>query len=139
MIIDDKEYTIRMEGKTFHCALDITMHFIGGKWKCIILWYLKDGAMRFSALKRQMPDITEKMLSQQLKELESQGILGRKVFAEVPPRVEYTITEFGFKLMPVVEAMGIWGLEVGKSQGEIIVKDLEKPIKKKRVQAESLV
>ena len=131
MILDGKEYTVKLNGKVFHCALDITMHYIGGKWKCIILWYLKGGAMRFSVLKRQMPDISEKMLSQQLKELEKEGILERKVFAEVPPRVEYSVTAFGKKLLPIVDAMGEWGREIGKKKGEIIIKELKPKAAKK--------
>lgn len=131
MILEGKEYTVMLNGKTYHCALDITMKYIGGKWKSIILWYLRNGAMRFSALKRLMPDIAEKMLSQQLKELERDGILERKAFAEVPPRVEYTLSDFGSKLMPVVEAMAKWGIETGKSKGEIIVREIKKKQPKK--------
>ena len=67
MIIQNKEVLIDLYGETFHCALDVTMSYIGGKWKSVILWYLRNKTMRFSELKKQIPDITEKMLSLQLK------------------------------------------------------------------------
>jgi DNA-binding HxlR family transcriptional regulator len=69
MIIKGKEYIVKLRGKEYHCALDITMDFIGGKWKAVVLWYLKDRKLRFGELRKQIPDITEKMLSLQLKHL----------------------------------------------------------------------
>lgn len=75
MIIKGKEYVIRLHGKTYHCALDITMDYIGGKWKTIVLWYLRNKTLRFGELKKQIPDITEKMLSLQLKDLEKDGLV----------------------------------------------------------------
>ena len=97
MIIDGKELVIKINGKIFHCALDVTMDIIGGKWKTVVLWYLRNDRQRFSELKRQIPEITEKMLSMQLKKLEKDGIIVRKVYAEVPPRVEYFLTKEGKK------------------------------------------
>src|SRR3989344_4173062 len=109
MIIDGKEYKIRMNGKVYHCALDVTMDYIGGKWKTVVLWYLRKGPRRFSELKRSIPEITEKMLSLQLKKLEKDGVIGRKENAEVPPRVEYFLTKEGKTLLPVIEALALWG------------------------------
>lgn len=119
MIIDGKELVITIKGKTYHCALDVTMDFIGGKWKTVVLWYLRNERRRFSELKKQIPEITEKMLSLQLKELEKDGIVGRKVYAEVPPRVEYFLTEEGKTLIPCIEALAKWGRDRGKKYGEI--------------------
>jgi DNA-binding HxlR family transcriptional regulator len=120
MLINEKEYLIKLGDETFHCALDVTMRFIGGKWKTVVLWYLRKGPMRFSELRKRIPQITEKMLSLQLKELERDGILSRKVYAEVPPRVEYTYTEQGASLIPVVEALAHWGREKSRAEGVVI-------------------
>jgi DNA-binding HxlR family transcriptional regulator len=109
MIINGKEYEVELNGETFHCALDFTMHYIGGKWKCIVLWYLKGRTMRFGELRRQMPSITEKMLTLQLRELEKDGFIGRKIYPEVPPRVEYFLTPKGETLIPMLDAMSLWG------------------------------
>src|SRR5688572_17327417 len=119
MLIDGKEYHILLRGRTYHCAMDVTMDFIGGKWKTVVLWYLRNKTMRFGELRRQIPDITEKMLSLQLKALEEDGILRREVFPEVPLRVEYSLTEFGKTLVPVLEAIAKWGRELGSSEGVV--------------------
>ncbi len=120
MILDGKEMEIRLKDKSYHCALDVTMDYIGGKWKTVVLWYLRKGHKRFSELKRHIPDITEKMLSLQLKKLESDGIIGRRAFAEVPPRVEYFLTDEGFTLMPIVEAIAKWGREKTEKEGKLV-------------------
>lgn len=118
MIIDGKEYKIMMNGKVYHCALDVAMGYFGGKWKTVILWYMRKQPKRFSELKRSIPDITEKMLSLQLKKLEQDGIIGRKVYAEVPPRVEYFFTKGGKTFIPALEALAKWGREKSKKDGK---------------------
>lgn len=95
------------------------MDYIGGKWKTVVLWYLRNERRRFSELKKQIPEITEKMLSLQLKQLEKDGIVGRKVYAEVPPRVEYFLTEEGKTLIPCLEALAKWGRDRGEKYGEV--------------------
>src|SRR6185436_4111917 len=105
MIIKDKIYVFDIQGKIYHCAMDVTMDYIGGKWKTVVLWYLRDKTLRFGELKKQIPDMTEKMLSIQLKKLEEDGLIKREVFAEVPLRVEYSLTDFGKTLKPVLEAI----------------------------------
>ena len=88
-----------------------TLEVIGGKWKPAILWELRQQRVRrFGALKRALPTITQKMLTQQLRELEADGIIHRKVYAEVPPRVEYTQTDYGDSLTPILNAMAYWGM-----------------------------
>lgn len=119
MIINGKEVEIKMHGRTFHCALDVTMGYVGGKWKSVVLWYLHEGTKRFSELKKLIPSITEKMLSLQLKQLEKDGIVGRKVYAEVPPRVEYFLTEHGKTLIPMLQEMAKWGREKATKEGII--------------------
>ena len=122
MIIEGKEMRIEMDGKIYHCALDITMSYISGKWKTVILWYLRKEPHRFSELNRQIPQITEKMLSLQLKELESDGIVSRTIYAEVPPRVEYALTDFGKTMIPMLEEIAAWGKTLAKSRGQLVEK-----------------
>lgn len=120
MIIKDEQYKFVLNGQDYHCVLDVTMSFIGGKWKTVVLWYLRNGKKRFGELKYSIPDITDKMLSIQLKALEKDGIVERKVYAEVPPRVEYQLTEMGESLLPVVEAIAAWGRKKAKAEGELV-------------------
>lgn len=120
MIIDNKERRIVLNGKEYHCAMDVTMDFIGGKWKAVVLWYLRKEKKRFSELKKLIPNITEKMLSLQLKDLEKDGILRRKVYAEIPPKVEYYLTDFGKSLIPMLEEIARWGRNLAEAKGKLI-------------------
>jgi DNA-binding HxlR family transcriptional regulator len=95
--------------KTAYCPFDYAFQRIGGKYKGRILWYLKDGFMRYGELKRIVEGITPKMLTQTLKELEADELISRKVYLEVPPRVEYTLTETGKELVPFINQMRMWG------------------------------
>jgi DNA-binding HxlR family transcriptional regulator len=87
----------------------VTLKVLGGKWKLLILWHIKNGTSRFGELMKNMPGITQKMLTQDLRQLEDDGIISRKVFAEIPPRVEYKLTEYGRTLDPVLEKISEWG------------------------------
>lgn len=121
MIIDGKNKAYKINEKIYHCGTDITMSFIGGKWKSVILWYLRDGALRFSEIKRLIPDMTEKMLSIQLKALQADGLIGRTSFGEKAPfRVHYQLSDFGKTLIPVIEVLTNWGIELGDNKGEVI-------------------
>ena len=121
MIIKGKNVAYKFQDKIYHCAMDITMDYIGGKWKSVVLWYLKNGTHRFAELKRQIPDITEKMLSIQLRALEADGLIKRKVYGAKPPiRVEYSLTEFGKTLIPALDAIAKWGRNLGESKGELV-------------------
>lgn len=100
----------RINLKEINCEKELTLAVIGGKWKLIILWHLGlEGTKRFSELKRLIPHITQKMLTNQPRELEEDKLVERKVYAEVPPRVEYSLTDHGQSLMPVPHAMYNWG------------------------------
>lgn len=91
------------------CPVEATLELIGGKWKGIVLFYLLGGRLRFSELKRKIGCVTQRMLTKQLRELEASGLVNRIVYAEVPPRVEYELTEEGESLQPVLLALKEWG------------------------------
>lgn len=94
----------------FACPVEATLDVIGGKWKALILFHLFEaGTLRFSELLKLMPGISERVLTKQLRELEADGIVHRKVYAEVPPKVEYSLTKYGQTLKPVSDAMCKWG------------------------------
>ncbi|MFD0049703.1 winged helix-turn-helix transcriptional regulator [Actinomycetes bacterium NPDC127524] len=100
----------RMQDKMFNCEKELTLSVIGGKWKMLILWHLgKQGTKRFGELKALMPGITQRMLVNQLRELEEDLIVSRKVYPVVPPKVEYSLTEQGWTLMPILDSMYSWG------------------------------
>jgi DNA-binding HxlR family transcriptional regulator len=98
-----------MARKIYHCPVEAALDVLGGKWKPLILWWLHQRTCRFSELRRLIPGITEKMLTQQLRELESDGIVHRRVFPVVPPKVEYSLTEHGRSLKRALRAMCDWG------------------------------
>jgi DNA-binding HxlR family transcriptional regulator len=91
------------------CTIETTAGLIGGRWKAVVIFHLLSGTLRFGELRRLLPNATARMLTLQLRELEADGLVHRKVFAEVPPRVEYTLTNEGKSLGPIVTAMGAWG------------------------------
>ncbi|MCM3772171.1 MULTISPECIES: winged helix-turn-helix transcriptional regulator [Priestia] len=108
----------RLFSKTFNCEKELTLTIIGGKWKMLIMWHLgKEGTKRFGELKSMIPGITQRMLVSQLRELEEDQIVHRKVYPVVPPKVEYSLTEHGRSLMPILEAMDEWG----KNYMEIVI------------------
>lgn len=92
-----------------YCPVDYAFQRIGGKYKGRIIWYLKDGFLRYGELKRVVEGISPKMLTQTLKELEQDKLVKRKVYLEVPPRVEYSLSESGLELVPFVDQMRVWG------------------------------
>lgn len=95
----------------YNCPLEATIDLIGGKWKSLIIWHLSNKVLRFGQLQQIMPKVTQKMLTQQLRDLERDGLVKRVVYAEVPPKVEYGLTETGRSLLPLLYAMCDWGRE----------------------------
>src|ERR1700689_1234913 len=93
----------------FECPVRLTADLIGGKWKPLILFYLESGTRRFSELQRLIPSTSKKMLTKHLRELERDEIIARAVYAEVPPRVEYSLTRHGQSLRPILKLMSAWG------------------------------
>jgi DNA-binding HxlR family transcriptional regulator len=121
MKINDKEYKILLNGNTYHCALDVTMDYVGGKWKTVVLWYLRNDSKRFAELNKHIPQMTERMLSITLKQLVDDGIIKREVFSKKPPlKVEYSLTEFGKTLIPVLNAIAKWGKELSETKGKVV-------------------
>lgn len=97
--------------RPYVCGIDAAIDVVGGKWKVLIIWALNEHTQRFGELRRMVPGITEKMLIQQLRELESDGVVHREVYPEVPPKVEYSLTDFGVSLNTALEPLGAWGRE----------------------------
>lgn len=100
-----------------HCPVEAAIGLIGGKYKALILWKLTGSTLRFSQLRKEVPGATPKMLTRQLRELEADGLVRREVFPVVPPKVEYSLTEFGESIRPVLESMYEWGTGYLGKQG----------------------
>jgi DNA-binding HxlR family transcriptional regulator len=96
--------------KADNCPVEATLELIGGKYKALILWHLSETRLRFSELRKVISSATPKMLTQQLRELEAQGLIHREVYPIIPPKVEYSLTELGHSLMPVLISMRDWGI-----------------------------
>lgn len=96
---------------TFHCPVEATIQLIGGKYKAVILWHLMNQTLRYSEIHKKIPKATDKMLAQQLRELEKDGLINRTVYPVVPPKTEYSLTAFGQTLAPILDAMCDWGTD----------------------------
>ena len=99
-----------------NCPVESTLELIGGKYKALILWHLSEKTLRFSELRNTISGVTAKMLTQQLRELEAQNLVHREVFPIIPPKVEYSLTELGRSLLPILVAMRDWGANYLKSK-----------------------
>ena len=99
------------------CPVETTLTLISDKWKVLILRDLTNGTMRFGELKKSIGTVSQKVLTTQLRNMEEKGLLTRKVYAEVPPRVEYTLTETGYSLKPILDAMSAWGADYQTKNG----------------------
>ena len=100
------------------CPVETTLMLIGDKWKVLILRDLMDGTKRFGELKKSIGHVTPKVLTAQLRDMEAKGLLTRTVYAEVPPRVEYTLTDTGYSLKPILDSMVAWGAEYQRKNGD---------------------
>lgn len=99
-----------------NCPVESTLELIGGKYKALILWHLSDSTLRFSELRKAISGATAKMLTQQLRELETQNLVHREVFPVIPPKVEYSLTDLGRSLLPILVAMRDWGANYLKTK-----------------------
>lgn len=112
---------IKMNGKLYPCTVSLTMDLVGGKWKAVILYHLKEEAKRYNELRKEMPSVTEMTLSLQLKQLEKDGLVARKVHGKKPPiKVVYSLTDFGKTFVPVLEAITAWGNMAVQEKGEFL-------------------
>ena len=112
---------VKLNGKTYPCTVSLTMDLMGGKWKAVILYHLKDEPKRYSELRKEMPAITEMTLSLQLKQLEKDGLVMRKVYGKKPPvKVIYSLSDFGKSLIPVLEVITKWGNKTVSENGEFV-------------------
>lgn len=100
------------------CPMVLVHKLVSGKWKILILWYLSSGPLRFSEIKRKLPDVTQKMLTNQLRSLEEDGLIHREIYPVIPPKVEYSLTEIGFKMVPLLEQMYSFGVKYSESLNE---------------------
>jgi len=117
----EKRPMIKIHNKLFPCPTSTAMEFIGGKWKSVILSHLTDGKKRYNELHKEIPTITERTLSLQLKQLEKDDLIERKVFTKKPPlKVEYSLTRFGETLKPVIHVINEWGIAAAYEKGEFI-------------------
>ncbi len=117
-----------MQKETHMCPVTTALSIIGGKWKVIILWHLKEGGVkRFGELQRLVTGISQKMLTQELRDLEETGLVSRKVYPVVPPKVEYSLTPTGWSLKPVLEQLCEWGTEYRKTRANSAVSALTEP------------
>lgn len=108
-----------------NCGLDLVGEVLYGKWKIRLLWFIDEGHKRPSELQRKIPDASRRVLNIQLKELESHGLVSKVIYPVVPPKVEYSLTEFGLTLIPVISALGDWGDKYEDRLRELISKTIE--------------
>ncbi len=112
---------VQLKGKRYPCTVSLTMDLVGGKWKAVILYHLKDGEKRYNELRKEMAGITEMTLSLQLKQLEKDGLVSREVYGRKPPvKVIYNLTDFGKSFVPVLEAITKWGNQVVSERGAFV-------------------
>ncbi len=102
---------LEFKGKKYNNPVELSLDIIGGKWKIPIIWSLKESSQRYGELRKSLPKVTHKMLTQQLRELEADEIISRKVYPEVPPKVEYSLTLLGKSIIPVIDLLSEWGGE----------------------------
>jgi len=113
--------SVKLKGKIYPCEVSLAMDLVGGKWKTVILYYLKDEPKRYNELRKEIPSITEMTLSLQLKQLEKDGFVSRKVHGKKPPiKVVYSLTDFGKSFIPVLDAITKWGNQVVEEKGEFV-------------------
>jgi DNA-binding HxlR family transcriptional regulator len=120
MIKNSKNVQIEISGRKFFCPVEVTMSIIGGKWATPILWYLKNRPLRYSELKKILVTISEKVLIHELKALEKRGLIIRKVYTEVPAKVEYRLSPYGKTVIPIVDLISTWGETHAAKFGQII-------------------
>jgi len=115
-------YTINKNKPNIICPVERSLEVIGGKWKIMVIFHLSSGKKRFNELRKLIPNVTQRMLTRQLRELESHGILERKIYAQIPPKVEYYLTDLGYSLNPILDVLHKWGSDHKDIMGENLMK-----------------
>ncbi|HWK07893.1 MAG TPA: helix-turn-helix domain-containing protein [Puia sp.] len=116
---------IKVNNKLYPCTVSVAMDLVGGKWKAVILYHLKDARKRYSELRKEMPGVTERTLSLQLKQLEEDELISRQVYGKKPPiKVVYSLTDFGKSFTPVLDAIIGWGNQIATQKGEFVKNSL---------------
>lgn len=118
MLKNGENITIGVGDKVYYCPVELSMDIIGGKWKAVILWYLANDTLRFNELKKQITSISERVLTRELRQLEKYQLIQRKAYPEVPPRVEYRLTDFGKNLIPLLDQISQFGETYAENFGE---------------------
>ena len=112
---------IKVNNRVYPCTVSLAMDLVGGKWKAVILYHLKDASKRYSELRKEMPGVTERTLSLQLKQLEEDELISRQVYGVKPPiKVVYSLTDFGKSFLPVLDAIVGWGNQIATKKGEFV-------------------
>ena len=112
---------IKVNDKLYPCSVSLVMDLVGGKWKAVILYHVKDADKRYSELRKEMPGVTERTLSLQLKQLEEDGLIARQVYGKKPPvKVVYSLTDFGKSFIPVLDVLVGWGNQIATQKGEFV-------------------
>lgn len=121
MRIECQSDFIKVKDKLYPCTVSVAMDLVGGKWKAVILYHLKDGRKRYSELRKEMRGVTERTLSIQLKQLEEDELISREVYGKKPPiKVVYSLTDFGRSFTPVLDAITGWGNQIAVKKGEFV-------------------
>lgn len=115
---------VRKTLQTLNCGLDLVGEVLYGKWKIRLLWFINDGHQRPSELQRKIPDASRRVLNMQLNELEEHELITKKIYPVTPPKVEYSLTEFGKSLIPVIDTLGKWGDDYEDRLRKVISKSL---------------
>ena len=125
MGIECQSDLIKVNDKLYPCTVSVAMDLVGGKWKAVILYHLKDARKRYSELRKEMPGVTERTLSLQLKQLEEDELIARQVYGKKPPiKVVYSLTDLGRSFTPVLDAILGWGNQIATLKGEFVTKSL---------------
>jgi DNA-binding HxlR family transcriptional regulator len=121
MAIECQSDCVKVNNKLYPCTVSLAMDLVGGKWKAVILYHLRDAQRRYSELRKEMPGVTERTLSLQLKQLEEDELISRQVYGEKPPiKVIYSLTDFGKSFTPVLDAILGWGNQIASQKGEFV-------------------
>jgi DNA-binding HxlR family transcriptional regulator len=115
----DKNYLIHLAGKQYYCPVEVALDVIGGKWRGVIVWYLQEGPLRFSELKQRITTVSEKVLIRELRALEAAGLVTRKIYPQVPPKVEYDLSAFGKTLGPLLARVSEFGEAYAATFGQV--------------------